>query len=97
MSEIKHTPGPWIWGADYRGLYGAGPDNEVLDHAHYEGMWLAHHDNRVANANLISAAPELLEALQIIIGDIEQSPRHFSISQKVAIARAAISKATGAA
>lgn len=56
-----HTPGPWIWAKSHRGLYGAGPDNAVLDYAHYEGMWLAS-PNEVANACLIAAAPELLEA-----------------------------------
>jgi hypothetical protein len=64
MSEAKHTPGPWIWGDDYRGLYGAGPDNEVLCHASYEGMWLSHKPNREADARLIAAAPELLDELQ---------------------------------
>ena len=51
-----HTRGPWIWARGHRGLYGAGPDNAVLDYAHYEGMWLAS-PNEVANARLIAAAP----------------------------------------
>ena len=60
----QHTPGPWIWGKDYDGLYGAGPDNEVLTYASYEGMWLAYGSHREANALLIAAAPDLLEALR---------------------------------
>ena len=63
MSEVKHTPGPWIWGPRYDGLYGAGPNNEVLAYAAYEGMWLSS-NNQKANASLIAAAPDLLEALQ---------------------------------
>lgn len=59
----KHTPGPWIWGDAYRGLYGAGPNNTVLDHAAYEGMWVAYGPSMDANALLISAAPELLALL----------------------------------
>jgi hypothetical protein len=62
--SAKHTPGPWIWGDDYRGLYGAGPNNEVLCHASYEGMWLRYGPQQEANAHLIAAAPELLEAAQ---------------------------------
>lgn len=60
-----HTPGPWIWGDDYHGLYGAGPDNEVLSYASYENCWLAYGDARVANACLIAAAPGLLGLLRI--------------------------------
>jgi len=63
----KFTPGPWIWGSGYRGLYGAGPDNEVLDYEPYENMWLAHTEHREANARLIAAAPALLEALQVCL------------------------------
>jgi hypothetical protein len=59
----KFTPGPWIWAYDFRGLYGAGPDNEVLSYASYENMWLAYGDKREANARLIAAAPSLYEAL----------------------------------
>lgn len=57
----KHTPGPWIWAGGYRGLYGAGPDNAVLDYVGYEGMSLGI-KNEHANARLIAAAPMLLEA-----------------------------------
>jgi hypothetical protein len=68
----KHTPGPWAWGANYDGLYGAGPDNDVLTHQSYENMWLAYKrtaGEREANARLIAAAPELLEALQAMLDD----------------------------
>ena len=60
---MQHTPGPWIWGENYRGLYGAGPDNEVLAFAPYEGMWLGYGPAKEANARLIEAAPKLLSAL----------------------------------
>jgi hypothetical protein len=62
---IAHTPGPWILAKGHRGLYGAGPDNAVLDYAHYEGMWLAS-PNEVPNARLIAAAPELLEVARLL-------------------------------
>lgn len=53
-------------------------------------------EGKPRSADLLLAAPDMLEALQIIIGDIEQSPRHFTPAEKVAIARRAINKATGA-
>jgi len=62
---MKHTPGPWIWGPDYGGLYGAGPDNAVLSYQPYEGMWLAHPEAE-ANARLIAAAPEMLDMLETL-------------------------------
>lgn len=82
----KHTPGPWTWGQNYNGLYGAGKDNEVLCHAPYEGMWLRFGDQSKANAKLIAAAPDLLEALVSIY-----DRRTDETMEK---ARAAIKKAT---
>ena len=88
----QHTPGPWIWGDNFKGLYGAGPNNEVLDYASYEGMWLGYGSAMKANARLIAAAPDLLEALQAISNP---SLDDFSRSCGFEKARAAIAKATG--
>lgn len=97
----KHTPGPWIWGEGYRGLYGAGPNNTVLDHAAYEGMWVAYGPSMDANACLIAAAPELLEALRELDGcyceagnDLSKEDRHRHRMTLIK-ARSAIEKATG--
>ena len=96
----KHTPGPWSWGSDYRGLYGSGEDNDVLSTAYYENMWLAHKRDeaeREANARLIAAAPDLLEALQSAIPFMEDEWGHCSeLScgvQCLKLARAAIRRA----
>ena len=89
----KHTPGPWIWGKDYDGLYGAGPDNDVLTFARYEGMWLAYGSHREADARLIAAAPELLAAL-IALERTAGIPAMNDDPVRVK-ARAAIAKATG--
>jgi hypothetical protein len=89
------TPGPWIWGDDYRGLYGAGPDNEVLCYAGYEGMWLTHGPAREANALLLAAAPDLLEACVAYIADREEAGCTME-SASVKRMRAAIARATGA-
>lgn len=40
---------------------------------------------------------DMLEALQVIVGDVERSPRLFTGQEKVAIARSAIKKATAEA
>lgn len=86
----KHTPGPWIWGTDYRGLYGAGPENGVLNYERFEGMWLSYGETREANARLIAAAPDLLEALQNLENDDGRIPAH-----AWALVQSAIAKATG--
>jgi hypothetical protein len=69
MRMSKHTPGPWEWGDGHRGLYGQGEgrQREVLTFESYEGMWLSYTDNQEANARLIAAAPDLLEALECMI------------------------------
>ncbi len=61
---MSYTKGPWIWGDDYTGLYGAGPKNEVLEYGSYEGMWLTHHNTREANARLIAAAPDMMDFIE---------------------------------
>jgi phage tail protein X len=101
----NHTPGPWRYGhlkgAD--GLY----RTEVFSDEHggiASCHWTPKHCGdgvtetyREANARLIAAAPDLLEALQVVlrdytavydIGDVEMQPALYQ-------ARAAIAKATG--
>ena len=58
----KHAPGPWKWNDGYRGL--EGNDRTVIHYFDYEGMWLPFTSERDANAFLIAAAPDLLEALK---------------------------------
>ena len=56
MSEIKPTPGPWeLWGH-------ANPSQVISSPAGFVAQTLGNNDK--ANARLIAAAPELLEALQ---------------------------------
>ena len=104
MSEAKHTPGPWEFGPSHSstGLAGQLVVRPAGEFPH--GEWVAdvgsmYDDHRVANARLIAAAPELLEALKEVtmvldrIFDVEdRTPEPNSISGR---ARAAIAKATG--
>lgn len=47
-----------------------------------------------AEQKLRNAAPVLMHALQVLVGDIKQSPVDFTRAEKLAIARAAIAEAT---
>ncbi|WP_205168948.1 hypothetical protein [Burkholderia sp. LMG 13014] len=90
MDKIKHTPGPWIWGDEYRGLFGAGPNNEVLSHEYFEGMWLSHVEHRDANAKLISAAPDLAMALELIAADADAGNSRLTSGVRMALDAALI-------
>ena len=95
MSSSKHTPGPW---AIYNGC-NVYPDNGDTKARHHvaevtpEG-WQSEHcditpEEHKANARLIAAAPELLEALQDMVSD------HECLSKPtIDFARRAIAKAT---
>lgn len=80
----KHTPGPWevTWAAsESRGMY--------FLHEARDSLGVEIHDS---NARLIAAAPELLEALDMMTNIVSngEMPRNLVIKQ----ARTAIAKAT---
>lgn len=85
---IKHTPGPWKLRET--------PNDCDFTHE-IDGIACIYAGNGLATANakLIAAAPELLEALQAVIADIDipecGGNIEFNIVQQV---RAAIKKAT---
>ena len=99
----KHTPGPWEWygpnllcggerqsenilnSADDGRPYG---DHAALIEHHWDG------DVAKANARLIAAAPELLEALKEIV-DAADGAGWEQLDPSFKKARAAIAKATG--
>ena len=93
MSAAKHTPGPWPIGwyicregkkELWRVPLFIGPLS--TDHNHWAGTYL---EVSEADAALISAAPDLLAALQEL--------RYACTDKAEAMAAAAIAKATGAA
>ena len=94
MSNEKHTPGPWRWvklhGGGARKLMGRGnvPFAE-------EYVSLAGNNMSVSTANLIAAAPDLLEALKELtkIFDHEKQSMYGFASKQIEAANAAISKA----
>lgn len=100
MSE-KFTPGPWSVGGK-TGFLNQIAINPSIGCAYGAG------EEVIANARLISAAPDLLEALQAIVKRIEyytnvgsagqpniEDWEYTEGSRDMAKARAAISKATG--
>lgn len=88
MSAHKHTPGPWcVEGVGIRALVRAGTSGVIVAVRHR----LSAQENE-ANARLIAAAPELLEALENILSNCLDSD---GLSRAYENARAAIAKATG--
>jgi hypothetical protein len=98
-TQATHTPGPWEISKNEAGeldICEAGAGNMLAD--------LAKCKNAEANARLIAAAPDLLEALKVTVWSLfkHQPPRapqdpSTDASHALAIASAAIAKAEGRA
>lgn len=96
MSEAKHTPGKWTQGYSNNGKecvwldgktepplgQGMGPDSTWID------------CGTEANARLIAAAPELLDALKSIVNEFDKQIGTHHVDEYYPKARAAIAKAT---
>ena len=104
MSKEKHTPGPWSvgltigsphtspegpWGWYQTDIEGPAGEGCFLELRQYHGGGV-----RDANARLIAAAPELLEALRGLVETSETRDR-LAIEDALIHARAAIAKAEG--
>ncbi len=83
---MNHTPGPWTVSED-NWSQTTGDTYSILEES-YEAS------ERKANARLIAAAPELLEALKGVLVRLEHSGSWEGEDEKTA-ARAAIAKAEG--
>lgn len=110
----KHTQGPWVvHEGDEIDVRSANPADlaqapiyyciaeNIGGHVHGENF--DDYSEVEANARLIAAAPELLEALEGMIevygseGDVDGLPKHEVELNLIAFARAAIAKARGEA
>lgn len=97
--EAKHTPGPWAFGGEgprphhrIKDVYVSGQDDAGISLGF---AVTSDPDKRAeyrANARLIAAAPELLEALQLI-ADTDPIDAALDPQRAVRVARAAIAKA----
>ena len=100
MSITKHTPGPWA-SDDSGRVYAIGGGYVPLrtpfrEDAFTEGPNRSDHpeETLLANARLIAAAPELLEALKAILDPITNTDEALYTHSRE-MARAAIAKAEG--
>jgi hypothetical protein len=86
---MKHTPGPWTYDRSGYSLY-VNSGRELVTALSMDGKRM---ETSEANARLIAAAPELLEALKSVIAWLD-APDESAFSDSE-LARAAIAKATG--
>jgi hypothetical protein len=98
--STKHTPGPWLyitgdeWSHSVVTEEGELPSGDM-------GYWTVASINKnrepqhKANARLIAAAPELLEALRTLKMAIVAGPPEYDSADWIEMADAAIAKATG--
>jgi len=110
MKEAKHTPGPWLYREDKGGGYEVFPYNGGPPEI---GEWAEictiseYNKDPEADARLIAAAPDLLEALEAVTSSCTSSDVPMSEGQTRIVtapsrdslvkARAAIAKAKGRA
>lgn len=88
MSEFKGTPGPW-----YRG--GVENNKVSINAGNYFVALVDESSAQLANARLIAAAPELLEALQACEKILSEIPLTVDLVEDLLFARSAIAKALG--
>lgn len=104
--SAKHTPGPWSiedpMGPEIISIVRGNDPQSWIDIAQIGTVGEGGDDRRylehMANAHLIAAAPELLEALETLLGDYEAMLGDgvcMNPPQQAVIARAAIAKAKG--
>lgn len=89
--NAKHTPGPWHIGMKPGPMIYGPKGEQVADMRHKPFTLVSEIDESVANVRLISAAPDLLAALESMVKKIDTDKLPISCS----LARAAIAKARG--
>lgn len=91
----QHTPGPWAVCDDYINVHAPETDIAITD----TNSWCApDHDIQEANAKLIAAAPELLAALERLLGCMSLRKGHPRFDEQHAAwmqAEAILAKAKG--
>lgn len=94
MTQAKHTPGPWSQTKNTPSLIEAIHHGEMTTIAQaLEPEGSASIPDKWANARLIAAAPELLEALEAALRGLTHDSHPMAQSIRIKNARAAIAKA----
>lgn len=89
----KHTPGTWTTTGVEVESHQSGMSLILADVSDVPGGWGG---NRVANARLMAAAPDLLIACEALVA-LQRLPGCAELANAAALARYAIAKATGEA
>ncbi|HEV2674109.1 MAG TPA: hypothetical protein VGV37_06165 [Aliidongia sp.] len=102
MSVAKHTPGPWsnddglVNGIETRPRFRRPGSHSVSIDIFDASDWPAEqHDEALANADLIAAAPDLLAAIKELVDITDQGDTMDVWREALTAARAAIAKAEG--
>lgn len=99
MSEQKYTPGPWhLLESDGTIQVSKSPhhtnDNAIVRWAGFDSSYLKY-EEKVANAKLIAAVPDLLTACKTLLPYATSCSDDECAAQGVAMIRDAIAKAEG--
>jgi hypothetical protein len=87
MKTIEHTPGPWAVGSNGASIKIVDADGKAVAMVTPRRDWW--------NADLIAAAPELLDSLKDLENILSCKPYDRDEQKLLVIARAAIAKAKG--
>ena len=97
MSEAKHTPGSWTSHREAPSLIYVPQSGLRLFTIGYNCGYRPGREERRANSLLIAAAPDLLEALKLILELESEADEMAALETAVKQARAVIAKAEGKA
>lgn len=82
--KTKHTPGPWIVGTFPTGASDVrSADSEIC-------LCKSDFEDNQANARLIAAAPDLLEALEFALADMNRCKAHFMKTRDFGVSELAL-------
>jgi hypothetical protein len=82
MEKTQHTHGPWTYRAQTQGQF-------IIESTERSICWLdRHYDPTKANARLISAAPDMLDALQAVCDAYGDRDTLLMAQVKAALAKA---------
>ncbi len=94
----KHTPGPWNYRVSDHGLDVYGQERHVAGESWYPRVFpegTPEREEKEANARLVAAGPELLDALEIAEETLEGFYGRYDENETMTTIRAAIRKAKG--